>query len=320
MDIKTMIADYFTKLNWQIEPTELYEPIDYALQSGGKRIRPMLVLMAADLFGADLQTIIRPAAAMEVFHNFTLLHDDVMDHADMRRGRPTVHAKYDINTAILSGDAMLIKAYQFFEDLPDNQFRKAITLFSKTAIEVCEGQQYDANFEQRSDVSIEKYTEMIRLKTAVLLAGSLKMGAILANASDNDAQYLYDYGIAIGLAFQLRDDYLDCYGDPATFGKNIGGDILCGKHTFLRINAMKIASADERMQLASLFTNDKLSDQERIESVINLYTELGLPAICNEAIDRYYHQAIKALDHLSCPAERTQPLLDLAYKLCGRID
>ena len=200
MDIKNYVKNYFEQIDWNQEPKNLYEPIDYALQSGGKRIRPTLVLMAAQLFGGDIEQCIKPAAAMEIFHNFTLLHDDVMDNADVRRGRPTIKAKWDDNTAILSGDAMLIKAYQYLEDVPADKLLAVVKLFSKTALGVCEGQQYDTDFEKREDVTIEEYYEMIRLKTAVLLAGCLKLGAILGGASEEDAQNLYDFGIAIGVS------------------------------------------------------------------------------------------------------------------------
>lgn len=219
MELKEIIQNYFKEIDWNIEPKQLYTPISYALESGGKRLRPMLTLMATKLFGGDINKAMPAAVALEIFHNFTLLHDDIMDRADMRRNRPTVHVKWDDNTAILSGDAMLIKAYQYLSKTETDKKEEILDLFTTTALQVCEGQQYDANFETRTDVTIEEYYHMIYLKTAVLLACALKMGAILGGASKEDANNIYEFGINIGIAFQLRDDYLDCYGDESTFGK-----------------------------------------------------------------------------------------------------
>lgn len=321
MELKTLVSDYFKSINWNIEPQNLYSPIDYALQSGGKRLRPLLVLMATELFGGEVEKALKPAVAMEIFHNFTLLHDDVMDKADIRRGRPTVCNKWDTNTAILSGDAMLIKAYQYLEEIPADKLLPALQLFSKTAIEVCEGQQYDGDFETRNDVSIEEYFEMIRLKTAVLLAGCLKMGAVLADASDHDAQAIYDFGIAIGIAFQLRDDYLDCYGDEKTFGKKIGGDITTGKRTFLLINALKRCNVSQRQTIMQFLENKNIGTiEEKISIIIDIYTQLGLPELCNQTINEYYQIAIDALDCIDKPASAKQPLIDLAKQLMGRND
>lgn len=319
-DIKQIVKDYFDRADWSAEPHNLYDPIDYALQSGGKRLRPMLVLMAVDLFGGDVEAAMEQAAAMEVFHNFTLLHDDVMDRADVRRGRPTVHKKWDDNTAILSGDAMLIKAYRMLETTPDDKLRPVLRLFSRTALEVCEGQQYDSDFEHRDDVTIDEYFEMIRLKTAVLLAGCLKMGAILAGASDHDTQALYDFGIAIGIAFQLRDDYLDCYGDERTFGKKIGGDIVCGKRTFLLIQTLKRCSVSQTLTIRQLLSNDGIGNEEKISAIIDIYTRMDMPGVCEAEINRYYDIATSALDRLSVSPEARRPLLDIARTLMGRKD
>ncbi|MGM9805536.1 MAG: polyprenyl synthetase family protein [Candidatus Aphodosoma sp.] len=317
-EIKQIVKDYFEKINWPGEPHNLYDPIDYALQSGGKRLRPVLVLMAVKLFGGDINAAVRQAAAMEVFHNFTLLHDDVMDSADMRRGRPAVRKKWNDNTAILSGDAMLIRAYQMLEDTPADKLQAVLAHFSKTAIEVCEGQQYDADFEYREDVTIEEYFEMIRLKTAVLLAGCLKMGAILAGASESDTRALYDFGIAIGIAFQLRDDYLDCYGDERTFGKKIGGDILCGKSTFLLIETLKRCSVSQTLTIRQLLKNHSIGNDEKVAAIIDIYTRMEMPRICEETMKLYYNKAIEALGRLSVTEEARQPFVDMARTLTGR--
>lgn len=319
-DIKELVKEYFEKADWSAEPHNLYEPIDYALQSGGKRLRPMLVLMAVRLFGGDVESAIEQAAAMEVFHNFTLLHDDVMDAADVRRGRPTVHKKWDDNTAILSGDAMLIKAYRMLESTPADKLLPVLQLFSQTAIEVCEGQQYDSDFEHRDDVSIEEYFEMIRLKTAVLLAGCLKMGAILAGASEEDTKALYDFGIAIGIAFQLRDDYLDCYGDERTFGKKIGGDIVCGKRTFLLIQTLKRCSVSKTLTIRQLLSNNSIGNEEKIATIIDIYTRMDMPKVCEDAMNHFFAEAMQALERLSVPAEQRRSFVDFARQLMGRND
>lgn len=318
--MKDSVKKFFENIDWSIEPENLYAPVDYALQSGGKRLRPILVLMANRLFGGDEKTAIKPAAAMEIFHNFTLLHDDVMDNADTRRGRPTVHQKWNTNTAILSGDAMLIKAYQYLEEVPDDKLRKVLSLFSKTAIEVCEGQQYDGDFEHREDVSLEEYFEMIRLKTAVLLAGCLKMGAILGNAPEEDAQALYDFGIAIGIAFQLRDDYLDCYGDEKTFGKKIGGDIICGKRTFLLIQTLKKCSVSQRLTISQLLSNKGIANEEKIAAITDIYTQMDMPKECETAMNEYFGKAMDALNRINKTEEEKAPFVEFARSLMGRTD
>ncbi len=318
--MKDLIVKYFDNIDWDKEPKNLYAPIDYALQSGGKRIRPMLVLMASKLFGGNIEEALRPAAAMEIFHNFTLLHDDVMDNADTRRKRETVYAKWGANTAILSGDAMLIKAYQFLDQVAADKFQEVHQLFSQTALEVCEGQQYDSDFETRSDVTIEEYYEMVRLKTAVLLAGCLKLGAILGNASKEDADYIYEFGIAIGIAFQLRDDYLDCYGDEKTFGKKIGGDILCGKRTFLLIKTLEKCRQSQRQTINQLMSSKTTSPEEKVNAIINIYTDLGMPAICDEAMNRYYDIAIAALKKINKSESEIAPFVEFAQQLMGRKD
>lgn len=262
------------------EPRGLYEPIAYALAAGGKRIRPRLAILAAQLFGAEEQTVLPAAQALEIFHNFTLLHDDVMDHAAVRRGRATVHVKWDENTAILSGDQMLIEAYKCLEQLPEEKLAKVLQLFSKMATEVCEGQQYDIDFEQREDVTIADYMLMIRLKTAVLLATALQIGAYVAGADDAQQQALYEYGIHLGLAFQIQDDLLDCFGDPKTFGKAIGGDIAENKKTFLWLTARDKVGESWSTQVRDM--NEVLRDYERLgvreaaEQAIAVHTRLSL--------------------------------------------
>ena len=264
------------KLNWEIEPKNLYAPIEYTLALGGKRIRPICLLLANHIFSNDHSNAISLALSIEVFHNFTLLHDDIMDKADMRRGKPTVHIKWNENTSILSGDGMLIKAYQLLAEYKGDNFRKILDIFSQTAIEVCEGQQYDMEFENRNDVKEEEYIEMIRLKTAVLLAASLKIGALSGGANETEAQALYDFGINIGIAFQLKDDLLDVYGDEATFGKNIGGDICCNKKTYLLINALNKAEGEQKESLKNWIEKDEFNRTEKIKAVTSIYNQLKL--------------------------------------------
>ena len=263
-EITQHISTEIDQLNWNKEPRELYEPIDYVLSMGGKRIRPALTLMASNLYQDDVQSAINTALGIEVFHNFTLLHDDIMDRADVRRGRPTVHKKWNDNTAILSGDVMQIAAYQLIAKTPAHCLKQVLDLFSQTAAEICEGQQYDVVFENCDIVKADEYLEMIRLKTAVLLGCALKCGALIGGAGEEDAQNLYDFGINIGLAFQLKDDLLDVYGDEATFGKKIGGDILCNKKTYLLIHALKLAIGDTKEELKKWLniSKDEFSEEK----------------------------------------------------------
>ena len=270
-EIQEKIEREIGQLEFDCPPKSLYEPITYILSLGGKRIRPALVLMAYNLYREDVEKAIRPAIGLEVFHNFTLLHDDLMDQADKRRNKPTVHKVWNANTAILSGDAMLIAAYQLIGETAPEHLKEVLDLFTRTALEICGGQQYDMEFESRMDVSEEEYLEMIRLKTAVLLACSLKTGAILAGASREDAENLYRFGINIGLAFQLQDDLLDVYGDTRTFGKNIGGDILCNKKTFLLINALRRAEGEQKVQLEHWIARKDFDAAEKIAAVTNIY-------------------------------------------------
>lgn len=313
--VEKAIAD----INWVQEPTGLYQPIDYVLSLGGKRIRPVLTLLACKLFSDDEKQALSTALAVEVFHNFTLLHDDVMDRADTRRGKPTVHKKWNDNTAILSGDAMLIKAYQLLQQAPADKLPVLLDLFSKTAIEVCEGQQYDVDFENDLAVQLPQYIEMIRLKTAVLLAAALKMGAIIGGASLQDANALYDYGINLGLAFQLRDDYLDSFGDPAVFGKKIGGDICCNKKTFLMITALQTASEEQRKELLQwIGCTDATCHEQKIKAVLNIYQNLQIDIRCEEAIRAYFEKSVGSLKDVQLSDSKKDILIKFANDLMGR--
>lgn len=299
-------------------PAELYNPIRYELALGGKRIRPVLTLLSCELFDGDYREALDAAAGIEIFHNFTLLHDDVMDKADLRRGKPTVHVKWDENTAILSGDAMQILAFMQVVKSPAPSRKAVCDVFLKTALEICEGQQYDMEFESRSDVCEEEYIEMIRLKTAVLLGGALKIGALIAGATDNDAKAIYDFGVNLGLAFQLRDDYLDVYGDARVFGKNIGGDILNNKKTYMLINAQRLAQGADREELDRWLSATDYDPAEKIAAVTALYNRLGVDRLCLEKIEQYDTLSLQQLDSLSVPADCTVPLRELAARLMQR--
>lgn len=305
-------------LAYPMAPAELYNPIRYELALGGKRIRPVLTLLSCELFGGDPHEAIDAATGIEIFHNFTLLHDDVMDKADMRRGKPTVHVKWNENTAILSGDAMQIMAFMQVVKSPAPSRKAVCDVFLKTALEICEGQQYDMEFETRNDVSEEEYIEMIRLKTAVLLGGALKIGALIAGAAERDADAIYHFGVNVGLAFQLRDDYLDVYGDPRVFGKNIGGDILNNKKTYMLINAQRLAQGTDREELDRWLSASDYDPAEKIAAVTALYDRLGVNRLCLEKIEQYYALSLQQLDALSIPADRTTPLRELAARLMQR--
>lgn len=317
-NILQQIEDAVRKLEFDCPPASLYEPVKYILSLGGKRIRPALVLMAYTMYKDDATSALNTALGWEVFHNFTLLHDDLMDKADKRRGRPTVHTVWNDNTAILSGDAMLIAAYQLIGQTDPAHLKPVLDLFTRTAAEICGGQQYDMEFEKRQDVTEEEYIEMIRLKTAVLLAGSLKSGAILADAPEEDTEHLYQFGINIGLAFQLQDDLLDVYGDTATFGKNIGGDILCDKKTFLLINALRRANAEQRAVLNQWIGAKEVVPEEKIKAVTSIYNELGLKALSEEKIEAYFEEAMAHLKALSVPEEKQQVLKEISHRLMNR--
>ena len=310
-DIEKIIRE----INWDSKPINLYSPIAYTMESGGKRLRPMLADISFEMFSGSGDTIKDAARAIEVFHNFTLLHDDLMDNSPTRRNRPTVHTRWNANTAILSGDAMLIKAYEFLGKTPAQYWEKLLPLFTKTALEVCEGQQFDMDFETIDDICIEDYFEMIRLKTAVLLACALKMGAILADASDDDQQTIYSLGIALGMAFQLKDDYLDTYGTTETLGKRVGDDILSYKKTFLLLTALHKADDSQKKRLVSAMSAKDITDEQKIKTVTRIYNELDIPQICEKVIDEYYIQANNLLEKISVTSESKEPLKTLINKL-----
>ena len=314
-EICRTIEEALARLTFDQPPRSLFDPITYILSLGGKRIHPALALMACDLFGGKNEDVLQPALGLEVFHNFTLLHDDLMDEADRRRDKPTVHKLWNPNVAILSGDAMLICAYQLVAKAND---KAILELFSRTALEICAGQQYDMEFESRSDVTEEEYLEMIRLNTAVLLACALKVGAMIGGASTADADALYDYGIHIGLAFQLQDDLLDVYGDPKTFGKNIGGDILCNKKTFLLINALSAASEEQRQVMEDWMARKTYDAQEKIAAFTNLYNELSIRDLTECRIEDYYRMANEDLARLSIAPETLSVLKGTCDRLMKR--
>ncbi|MDR3267339.1 MAG: polyprenyl synthetase family protein [Tannerella sp.] len=297
--ILTKVETEISKIYFTEQPRSLFEPIEYTLSIGGKRIRPALTLMSCNICMEEVEPAVKAALGLEVFHNFTLLHDDLMDEADKRRNKPTVHIKWNNNTAILSGDAMLIAAYQLIGETPSLYLKKILDLFSQTALEICCGQQYDIEFEKRDDVSEDEYIEMIRLKTAVLIACCLKTGAIIGGASDEDSEHLYRFGIFIGLAFQLQDDLLDVYGDEKTFGKSIGGDILCNKKTFLLINAMKSANQEQKVTM-KYFENqiNKYKPEEKIKSFTEIYNQLNIRDLTHLKINFYYEKAINELNKI----------------------
>ena len=299
-------------------PKGLYEPIAYELSLGGKRVRPVLMLMAYNLYKEDVDTILSQAVGLETYHNHTLLHDDVMDQADMRRGKPTVHNVWNENTAILSGDAMLILAYRLMADCDKEKLADVLHTFTETTMEICEGQQWDMEFETRMDVKVEEYIEMIRLKTSVLLAAALKIGACLAGAPAGDAQKLYDFGVKVGLAFQLQDDWLDVYGDPKVFGKNIGGDILCNKKTYMLITALEQADARQREELEKWLAEAHCEPAEKIAAVTALYDEIGVGKMCQEKAEALHAEGFAVLDSIALPEERKQVLREYACSMLNR--
>jgi len=316
-EIQTILSTEIEKINLDKNPRGLYEPIKYTLSLGGKRIRPALTLLACNLFSDDIQPAVNAALGLEIFHNFTLLHDDIMDKADVRRGQPTVHKKWDDNTAILSGDVMQILAYQYMANVPEKYLSKVLNAFSEMAMEICEGQQFDIEFENRENVSADEYLNMIRLKTAVLLGTALKIGAWIGGSDDKDAELLYDFGINIGLAFQLKDDLLDVYGDEKTFGKKIGGDISCNKKTYLLIHAKNLATGKDAEELNFHLKTTELSD-EKIRVVTELYNRLGVKKICEYKMDFYYDKAVAAFEKVSVSADKKQELRNLAQNLMAR--
>jgi len=299
-------------------PFNLYHPIEYTLNMGGKRLRPVMVLLANELFGGKVDGAINAALAVEIFHNFTLLHDDIMDNADMRRNKPAVHKKYNENIAILSGDAMSIMAYRYLLKTQAEKLPEIISLFTETAIEVCEGQQYDMDFENRLDVTVDEYMEMIRLKTAVLLACSFKVGALAANAGEADAENIYRFGINLGLAFQLQDDLLDCYADQNKFGKRIGGDIVANKKTFLLINAIERSDDNLKQSLLSWLQAEDFDEDKKIAAIKSIYEETGVKEICEEAIINHYNKALSSLKKIGLDEDKKSVLHLLAKSIINR--
>lgn len=309
---------HFAKLFENETPKELYTPITYALSTGGKRLRPQLALTACNMFGGKLEDAMPVISAIEVFHNFTLLHDDIMDNADVRRNRPTVHKQFDESAAILSGDAMMIEAYRQLEAMPHDLWTELFPLFTSTALDICRGQQMDKNFETASSVSLNEYIEMIRLKTAVLLACALKLGAIAARADKRDADLLYEVGINIGLAFQIQDDYLDLYGDPLTFGKAIGGDVACQKKTFLYILTQELADTRAIEMLNFYYAKTDIILTDRLSLIRELYNNNNIPQRYEQYLAEYLRKAEESLAAVNTTDEAKKPLRDLIAKLANR--
>lgn len=310
------------KLDWEREPKGLYAPIAYTLAAGGKRVRPQLAIIASQMFGGKDEDVLPAALALEIFHNFTLLHDDVMDHAEVRRGRPTVHIQWNENTAILSGDQMMIEAYTQLSKVPTHTLARVLQLFNQMATEICEGQQYDVDFEQKNNVSIDEYLMMIRLKTSVLLANALQIGAYIAGATEEEQRALYQFGINIGLAFQIQDDILDVWGDPKTFGKAIGGDIACNKKTFVYLQAMRLLgdeaiSLEAREELEDWYGKLLDDNKEKIARVKEIFEQLGVREICEQVVADYTKKALQILDTLPQNAA-TEQLRQMAEKLLAR--
>lgn len=315
---QSKVEEIFKSLNFDGSPNELYDPITYTMSLGGKRIRPSLLLMSCGLFSQNIEKAIKPAIAIEIFHNFTLVHDDIMDNAPIRRGKETVFKKWNTNIALLSGDTMFAKAYQYLEELDSNIVIPVLKVFSKTAIEICEGQQLDMNFETQKNVKIDDYLNMIRLKTAVLLGACLKIGAIIGNTNEENQKNLYDFGVNIGMAFQLKDDLLDVYSDENVFGKQTGGDIACNKKTFLLLKAFELAKGDVLTKL-----NHNIYEENdikiKIHNVKEIYNLLNIEAETNAAMQLYYNQALSNVEQLSINNYSKKLLIDFADKLMNRV-
>ncbi len=316
--ILTSVNEFIAGLAYERKPESLYEPVRYVLSAGGKRIRPVLMLMAYNLFKDNPEAILPTASGLETYHNYTLLHDDLMDKADVRRGRPTVHKKWDDNTAILSGDSMLVLAYERIAMCADDKLRQVLDCFTATALEIGEGQQYDMDFENRNDVEAEEYIEMIRLKTSVLLACAMKIGAILAGASEADQENLYHFGECIGLAFQLQDDYLDVYGDEKVFGKAIGGDICNNKKTYMLIQACQKAMGEDKEELLKWISVPEFDRTEKVAAVTAIYNKLGIDKLAQQKMESYFEEAKKYLDAVSVDDARKAELRAYANDLMHR--
>jgi geranylgeranyl diphosphate synthase type II len=310
--------EYLESYSTVKEPRNLYEPIQYILELGGKRLRPVLTLMAADIFAGDYKRALDAALSIEVFHNFSLVHDDIMDDAPLRRGHQTVHEKWDTNTGILSGDAMLIMAYQLFENYEAPVFLELAKLFSKTALEVCEGQQYDVDFEVRTDVSIPEYLKMIEYKTAVLVAAAMKMGGIVAGASKEDQDHIYNFGLYLGIAFQLQDDYLDAFGDPKTFGKQVGGDIIENKKTYLYLKALEYSNTEDAQVLMNLFASNPVEVEAKIDTAKAFFVNSGSADATKKAIELYTNKAFSVLRSLNIAEDKKAMLKAFGSNLMNR--
>ncbi|WP_439697483.1 polyprenyl synthetase family protein [Mucilaginibacter sp. AW1-7] len=317
-ELHAMVSKAVDELTFPAYPTDLYEPISYILSLGGKRLRPALLLMACDLFGGDVEKAIEPALAIEVFHNFTLMHDDIMDKAPLRRGKITVHEKWNANVAILSGDAMMVEANKFMMKVDDAILRRVMDVFNETATGVCEGQQIDMSFEQRNNVQIDEYVDMIRLKTAVLLGGTLKIGSIIGGATVGDAQLLYSFGVNLGIAFQLQDDILDVYGDPEKFGKQVGGDILSNKKTYLLIKALELAKDSQATELEKWLNLEEFTASDKVAAVTAIYDSLNIRNYAEDAMQTYAEMAFNALDQINLSEDRRQYLRQFADNLLVR--
>jgi len=316
--LQDLINKEIAEQQYPLNPSELYEPIDYIMALGGKRMRPALLLMACDLFGGSVLKALEPATGIEMFHNFTLLHDDIMDKAPLRRGKPTVHAKWNESIAILSGDVMLVKAYELLMKVEDSILRQVLQIFNETATGVCEGQQIDMNFEALENVTVEEYLEMIRLKTAVLLGGSLKIGALIGRSNEEDANLLYQFGEKLGLAFQLQDDILDVYGDPEKFGKQVGGDIISNKKTYLLIKALELAENLDTEELEYWLNAESPDNEAKVKAVTNIYNRLGIRQLAEGKMNSLAEDALQALDKVSVGDDKKQALKAFAEKLLVR--
>ncbi len=324
-ELLAIINEYMDNINYDRQPKSLYEPIKYVLSLGGKRIRPILMLLTYNMYKEDVEAVLPCACGIETYHNFTLLHDDLMDNADMRRGKETVHKKWNANMAVLSGDTMLVTAFSRMAECDAKHMPDVIRLFTKTALEIDEGQQYDIEFESRNDVCEEEYIEMIRLKTSVLLACAMQIGAILADASKEDRDNLYMFGEKLGLSFQLQDDYLDVYGDPKVFGKNIGGDIIENKKTFMLINATKLAEGGDKAELerwcsfsAEQVMAGDCDRNEKIKAVTGIYDKLGIGKLAKQRMEYYYQEALRHLDAVSVPESNKAQLREFAANMMKR--
>ncbi|SFN52128.1 geranylgeranyl diphosphate synthase, type II [Bizionia echini] len=311
-------VDYLNKFVQVKEPKSLYSPINYILQLGGKRLRPVLTLMTAEIFNCPYENALNAALSVEVFHNFSLVHDDIMDDAPLRRGQETVHEKWDVNTGILSGDAMLIMAYQLFENYDSDTFQALAKLFSKTALQVCEGQQYDVDFETRDDVSVPEYLKMIEYKTAVLVGAAMEMGAIVAQASEADKHNMYQFGKNLGIAFQLQDDYLDAFGNPETFGKQVGGDIIENKKTYLYLKALEFSNDDDKQQLLHLYSLQPADQTNKIETIKEIFDTSGASLATKQIIEEYTNKAFQILEKLEISDEKKSLLKAFGQQLMNR--